>query len=791
MTRTKLQILTTSAILALSITAVSPAIAQNAEAEPAANNNDAPNPNIIIVTARLREESLQDTPLSIQALTAEDLEKSGIADLSDIANFAPGLTLFENTDRGYGQVFLRGMSSTPPVGDTSRELASVFIDGIYYIGGVSGINTDNLERVEVVKGPQSALYGRSTFSGAINFITKKPGNEWSGNVSTTLATYGEFEASGSIAGPIVEDVLAVRVSGKYRNFDGQYRNGLNGQRLGQEEDYSVSGKIFFTPSDRFSLSLSASYLEQDDGAPSTVLTGKQPIHNFTSPSGRTFFQGVLPVETVIEQNVFPSDRANIFSANFATFSADPFTDFDRIGLLRNGMERDFLFTSWDAEYEFAGGYSLSYKGGYSKENAARLYDFELSREENYFGQRTSESDSHSHELRLASPGNDRLRWLVGAFYLQQDLYEQDPGGIFGPGTFASLFGIQPGQVLILPGPRVIVDLDIKNTALFASVGYDFTDQLSLSLEGRYQNDELETPGFPSQSTKAFLPRAILDYQASDDVLLYAVAAKGLRPSVINTQFLQRPTDEQAALIAAFPSLTIGATAPKEQIWSYEVGAKTTLLDGRAVFNVNAYYSDWSDRQVLESLLFDFGAGVSSTLVTIGGSDVEAYGIELQSSLQITPELMAGVNAAWNKTRLTGDGKDGNIARFLLVDTVDGQRLPQSPEISGTFMTEYRNRFGSSDTEYFLRGEAIYVGSRFASTLNLTETGDSLDINLRAGIDTDNFGVSVFVENLLQDKTFESVRSNADCATDPNCGLSAYEAVLPKKRQIGITIKGKF
>lgn len=781
----------TTTLISLVSAFAAPASAQlNSQQQDAVVDN-ADNSKMIIVTARLREENLQETPLSIQAITSEDIEASGIADLADLANFAPGIAVFENTDRGYGQVFLRGMASTPPVGDTSRELASVFIDGIYYVGGISGINTDGIERVEVVKGPQSALFGRSTFSGAINFITKKPTDTWSGNVSSTLATDGEFEASGSLAGPIIDDVLGIRVSGRYRDFDGQYRNQLNGQRIGQERDYSLSGKLFFTPSDSFKMSLSASYLNQNDGAPSTVLTGKQPIHNFTSASGSTFFQGVLPGVTEIEQNVFP-DTANILDLNTSTtpFSFDPFTDFGRLPLLRNGLKREFLFTSWDAAYEFPGGYSLSYLGGYSSENAGRLYDFEFSEEENYFGARTTDSDSHSHELRFSSPDDDRFRWLVGAFYLRQDLFERDPGGIFGEGVFGR-FGLMSGQVVVRPGPRTIVDLQITNSALFGSASFDITDQFTISLEGRYQNDELEDPNFPKQSTKAFLPRAILEYQANDDVLLYAVASKGLRPTVINSQFIARTEAEQAALRVAFPTLVINDTAPKEEIWSYEIGAKTTLLDGRLIFNVNGYYSDWSDRQNLQSLLFDFGAGIQSTLVTVNGSDVKAYGIELQSSVQVTPEWTAGVNFAWNKTELSGDGSDAIISRFFLDNTVNGQRLPQTPEFSGTFITEYRNQFGNSDVEYFLRGEAIYVGSRFASTLNLTETGDSIDVNLRAGIETDHFGISLFVENLFQDRTFESLRSNADCATTSACSLRAYEVVLPRKRQFGVTLKGKF
>lgn len=774
-----------AALIAAGIYNVQPAAAQDAGAE----NSDAPG-NTIIVTARKREETLQDTPLSIQVFTAEQIAKSDIADLDEIAAFSPGVTLFENVDRGYGQVFIRGMQNTPPVGDTSRELASVFIDGIYYVGGVSGINTDNVERVEVIKGPQSALYGRSTFSGAINFITRTPDDELSGNVRMKLATDQNFEASGSLEGGIVPGVLAARVSGKYRTFGGQYRNQLNDERLGEEEDWSLTGQLYFTPTPSLSAKLTATYFEQDDGPTASVLTGKQPTQTITTPSGATFYDGVLDWDGIVEQNAFPSDPADIFGFDFATFSTVPFSDFDRLGRLESGLSRDFLFTSWNVEYEGGAGYSVSYLGSYSKDDTARLYDFELSSENNYFGSRQTDSKAHSHELRIASPGGDRFSWLVGGFYMEQDLYERDPGGIFGPGVFG-FAGITGEQVIILPGPRTIVDLEIKNKAVFGSLDFDVTDSFSVSLEGRYQEDELTDPNVPPQKTKAFLPRAIVEYQATPEVMIYAVAAKGLRPTVINTQFIQLTPAEQDALRAAYPELDINPTAPKEEIWSYELGAKTTLLDGSIIFNINGYYADWKDQQVLQSLLFDFGQGVASTLVTVSGSDIEAYGIEAETAVEVTPEFGLSANVAWNHTALVGPGSDAIIARFLLEDTADGQRLPQTPEFSGSIIADYQRDGVFGDTGIFLRAEGIYVGSRYASTLNFTETGASFDLNLRAGLQTDRFRVSVFVENLFDDKTFESLRSNADCATTAACSLRAYEAVLPRKRQFGVVAEANF
>ena len=758
------------------------AFAQQQAAAQSSAETGADDGNAIIVTARKRSETLQDTPLSIQALSAKDIERSNISDLSDIAAFAPGVSLFENTDRGYGQVFIRGMQSTPPVGDTSRELASVFIDGVYYVGGVSAINTDNIERVEVIKGPQSALYGRSTFSGAINFITKTPGDTFKATLRGKAATDDNYEVNGSIEAPIASGILAARISGMYRTYGGQYSNQLNNAPLGEERDWSLSGDLHFTPSPNFTAKLKVMYLDQDDGPPATVLTGKKPVHNFTSASGATFYRGVLKWDGIVAQNVFPSSASDVFG--FAG-SLTPFTDFARIGRTTTGLSRSFLFTSADLKYQTDSGYAINYLGSYSRDMAVRLYDFDFSRENNYFGSRKTNSDANSHELRISSPSTNRFRWLAGGFYMRQKLFERDPGGIFGPGVFGAL-GITANQVVVGAGPRTIVNLKIVNKAVFGSFDFDATDKFTISVEGRYQSDDLTDPNFPKQTTNAFLPRAILQYKASPDVMIYASAAKGLRPTVINSQFIQRSATEQAALRAAFPQLSIQATAPKEQIWSYELGAKTTLMDGRLTFNINGYYSDWQDRQDLQSLLFNFGSGIASTLVTVSGSDVEAYGIEASASMAVTPEFSLTGNLAWNHSALIGPGSDANIARFALDPTPNGERLPQVPKFSGTIIGDYRMKSG-----LFVRAEGVYVGSRFADTLNLAETGASFNVNLRIGFAKDNYKITFFADNLFNDMTFESLRSNADCATTSACSLRAYEAVLPRQRQFGVILESSF
>lgn len=751
----------------------------------------------VVVSARKRSESLQDVPLSIQVFTDEEMARANILDLNGVANFAPGVSLFENVDRGYGQVFIRGMQNTPPVGDTTRELASIFLDGVYFTGGVGAISTNNIERVEVLKGPQAALLGRSTFSGAINFVTKTASMEPGGNVMVTAASDEDYRFMGSVEGPLIDDVLAGRIEGRYTEFGGQYTNSLNGEALGEREDQAISGQLFFKPGDTFTAKFTASILEQEDGPAASTLTGKVGTHNFTSPSGRTFVNGNVPLVGPIAQNQLPQNDSDFLT--LPPVPLVPFTDLGRLPRRSTGMDREFEFYSLDLSYDIGGsGYQIAYLGAYSDEKVRRVGDFELSAEDNYFLARSTGSESTSHELRLTSPDDQRLRWLAGLYYLEQELYERDPGGIFGPGVFGFL-GVQPGQVAVLAGPRTIVDRKIENSAVFASVSFDVTEKLTLSLEGRYQVDDLEdtldrtTGEAISGDTTAFLPRLTADYRLSENVLLYTVVAQGLRPTTINSQFAARTESEKQIIRNEFPELDIDILAPKEEIWSYEVGAKTQTPDGRGTLNLNFYYADWTDRQDLQSLLADVnGDGApDSTLVTVSGTDVEIMGLELEGSYYLTDNWFTSLTAAWNDTELTDAGQDANIARFLLQPTPNGQRLPQTPEWSATLISQYSSTFGEAQTRWFVRGEGIYLGSRYASTLNIAETGDSFDVNFRAGLESGAYSVTAFIENAFDDDTFESMRSNADCATSTACALSAYEVILPRKRTYGVTLQMRF
>jgi len=177
----------------------------------------------IVVTARKRSETLLEIPLTVSAFSADDIEQAGYTTISDLIEAVPGVQYgsFEAEGRGDSASF-RGVATN--TGDPTLQNSSKFIDGVYVSGSLFTALLSDLERVEVIKGPQSALYGRATFSGAINYITKKPSNEFEGSISATVAEYDEIQLSGSLSGPIVEDRLAIRISGGLLSKGSEYNN---------------------------------------------------------------------------------------------------------------------------------------------------------------------------------------------------------------------------------------------------------------------------------------------------------------------------------------------------------------------------------------------------------------------------------------------------------------------------------------------------------------------------------------------------------------------------------------
>jgi len=238
--------------------------------------------DVVIVTARKTEQSIQDVPLAITALGALELQAAGFEDIINISKAAPGLfieSINGTSARVQTQPRFRGI--TFDSNSLLQRTATVFVDGILTSGGLQSIDVNEVERVEIIKGPQSALFGRNTYSGAINYITKDPSSDFGGHFSALAATRDKYNVSGGIEGGLIGDTLTGRISGAYNSKGGHYDNAaVDGQELGEETDRNVNATLAFAPTDNFKLKLRGTYYETDDGPAAVIRVAGLAEHNF-------------------------------------------------------------------------------------------------------------------------------------------------------------------------------------------------------------------------------------------------------------------------------------------------------------------------------------------------------------------------------------------------------------------------------------------------------------------------------------------------------------------------------
>jgi len=641
----------------------------------------------IVVTARRRDESLLDIPLSLSAFTAEDIERAGYSNISDLITAVPGVTYesFEAEGRGASPSF-RGVATN--TGDPTLQNSSSFVDGIYLSGSLFTLLLGDIERVEVIKGPQSALFGRATFSGAINYITKKPGNEFEGNVRATVAQQDKRELLASVSGPIIDERVAFRLSAGIFEQGSPYRNVTNGTRMGEQDIKSFSGALRFTPSERLTADLTVAYTEAEFGEAARAVTALN--------------RGQL---------AFPA--ASVIGGN---------TD----QLSNPGLDSETWRTGLTVNYEFASGHELTYIAGAGQEKTRNETDNDYQPAQNLglfflcsgpfagpgcdlFQTVTDRKlSSVFQELALRSNADDQLRWLAGVSYFEEDFDTARIRNFRQPPDFKTS----------------------KNLSLFGSVSYDFTEQLTVGLDARLQRDtiQVQVPERGRNQKDDFtsvLPRLIVEYDINGDTLVYFSAARGNKPGTFNP--------------SAPPEFL---TVDEEKLWQYELGTKLMTWDGRLSFQAAAFRIDWKN----QSFRFnDPDLTVGSYFINAGETDIN--GFEFSLSVNLAESLVASLAYNWVDAEFQVFESSTALAVLGTAD-VSGNKTPRTPKNSLFGSLQYNRAlpwFGGS-TEWFARADVSYRDSMFIDELNLETLGSRTLVNLRVGIDTGAVRTTVFVDN---------------------------------------------
>jgi iron complex outermembrane receptor protein len=776
----------------------------------------------VVVTARKRKELMLDVPISMQAYSAQELQAQGAKSLQDIKNEA-GFSFAETVNastvsggRAWGQLAFRGL-----VGDSMNWYDSsggVFIDGIAVSGGLGSVNFIDASRVEVLKGPQNAFFGRSTFGGAINIITRDPSTHFEGQAGTSMSNRGSIDSDLTVEGPLVSGLVRGRVT-VVSNHKAAIAQASDGGDLGEQGTKSVSTTLLITPSEDFWIRLRGHYQKDDD---SSAAVGTVVFNGNTSCAGQTFsgsnaqgqpqpFSPVVPyncgtVPSMGSAGVRLDANTNIPSAVYAAFVHNslnaPFAD-DAPKLDHTGMARETIRTSAQLGYHLPYQMDLAVNIGHNQSNTMTIWDLDRFTAPLFINASPILTHDTTADIRLSTDPSAHLRGLLGVSY------------------FTSLF--QQSQIdYNLPFGATAPNVNTGNwqnyyskvPALYGSVEYDITSQLTAVADARYQSDQI-TSTSPYDGTQVSskktnsLPRLSLRFSPDHDTSVYISGAEGVQPLSTNAGYSAASTAGKAYIASIVPGSS--DFSPQPTLDSYEIGLKQRLFGGKLQYSLAAYQETWKNR-LTNSYVFNPTGCTLATQLTAAcpllatgsyvaiGNEARIRGLELSVDGVITPQWTVGgtldiKNAKWlrynnaTQTGLTGGTPATTTSNF------NGNTVAHVPNVQASLTSTFRQELTAGWTG-FVRGDLTYVGKSWVEDFNISHTSPYARVNLHLGTEKGGVTIETYVKNLFNDKHWDSVGfvtdlSNPALVSAFNFSNQTYLLGWPDPREYGVRARYNF
>ena len=749
-----------------------------------------------MVVARKREESLQEVPISIATFSAEDLEVQGIESLEDIARQSAGVIF----DRGFSpqdtRVVIRGLSPSRGRPNVAVLLDDVDIssEGIRTAGSSLTVNPRliDIERVEVVRGPQSALYGRSAFGGAIHYVTRRPSAERRAKVSIDMSAEGKRELSVLASGPL-SDNFFVGFNAAAWNEDGFWQNTVTGADVGGQQGVGATLTAALDASEALRITARLEYTEDEfDPAAAAASTARSPIPTPANTLGVLFHPNATSVDQPFGVVPLIDDTPILLSPNPRTGEDYP------------GTDREILRGHLRAEFDFSGAMltSITHFGSVEAEqfhDSQRIGDvsvpvppfgISVSGDVNF----VTDTDLFSQELRLNSTGDGPVSWVVGGLYwteeTQHDEYSttcinygfMPPFFSMGQPNFS--LPISCGYWVARIGtevPRYALpwNRDVSHWSAYGLVDWQFNEAWDLGFEARYVSEDLDLVG-PSAGTligNAFgpfiehppnpdliaaeeddsyvAPKLVLRYRPSDDQTYYGSVSRGIKPGGISTLVGPEGFNPDVLRFEA------------EKMTVYELGWKTTWLDNQLRFNGALFYQDFSDKQLTSQYLPP--SGILSTRPE-NASAARILGLEIDTTTVLTDNL----TMRWGYTWLSAEYDEYNKISASLNDVARGglcelttlggettclidltgneiEDIPRHQLFAGI---SWRSPMANGG-EFMVDLDIQYQGARWETEWNLVEFESYMLADLRVGISRDAWSVMAYVNNLFDDDTLRS------------------------------------
>lgn len=790
----------------------------------------------IVVTARKVQERLIDVPMAVTAMTSEQIEQKGIRSLDDVAANTPGLTFSNLQGELLPAPVIRGVA---PINIFGENNVGIFIDGVF-VSGRAGLNFSqlDLDRIEVIKGPQAALYGRNAFSGAINYVSRKPTDVFRADTEVTVGNDGQFRTAVSAGGPLIDGVLKGRLAVSYDKNDGSYDNryvGIGrGADIGGHEYRTGHGVLTWTPSEDFEAELSV-YVSSDliDQTAQGAIAANCEDRNLVNPMLSSRLQNYCGEIPGLGDN--------------GTMAIPQALGEDR------KLTRGSLRLAWDTSVG-----TISSLTGYSALSDSFLIDGGRGMGEeipftylsgliaagppfNRYSQRKtfttgllqieppSTTDEISEELRFTSPADRRFRYSGGLYFYKTEFKGVLRGtvatrplpadfGSFclacaftGPGGWVD-FAQGAGDATFLPwfndkplggGSAEKINLtEDKAFAVFASADWDFRENLTGRIEGRwtrtdknFENKETNGTGDASWNTTDW--RTTLSYKPAANMTVYGSvghAEKAGGFDIQNVQFQDTP----GVNVSAFK------TFDPEKNTTYELGFKSELLNRRLRSEIAVYYIDWSDIVIPQGQESINGRPlVTPTAFNVNSGDASILGAEFSVDVAITDHWTGNFGVAYQDAEY-GDAKLDSyrlFPSFAPDGDIKGNTILWTSEWQATIGAGYQAPL-RGNVDWYLRGDAAYRGKQFQDAGNEAWVPSSTTANAHLGIAReDSWSIELYALNLNgNDKPTGAYRdvffTNTIPGTPPvNNGGSffpwRYSITYPRMEQYGVTWRVRF
>ncbi len=699
----------------------------------------------ILVTARRRNESLQEVPISMTAFTAADIDSAGIETPHDFIALTPNVTIVQVQNAGNSFVTIRGISQNR----NSEPSVATVIDGVL-MSNPAQFNQElfDIEQIEVLRGAQGAVYGRNAIGGAILITTKAPTDEATGRIRVGADNGPGYKVQGSISGPLGNSYTwKYRAAFSYKDTDGYIDNVFLGEEADPYKDVSGRIKLLYEPSDSFSADFRASFSNLDTQALYYQIRSINP-EPFPDPPNLSFGHGSGDLNSVNDTSqpvrvnnagVNTRDLVNVslkldWTSDNGTFTS--ITSYDTLEELLTGDNWDFL------PIAEAG---IPFWFGFPDQNQSQFLDVDII----------------SQEIRYTSSSEGNVRWIVGAFAIATDRFIStgnmvDTGGGVFPvfyeprGNFPFDFATDP----VNPSANFLADSqDNFAWAVFGEVAVDFSDAFEGAFSLRYDEDERENttmtpiaflpniPGFPQGVTGEvrkntwddLQPKLSLRYLASENTTVFGSLSRGFRSGGFNQTGV-------GAVAAANGIPGVGDLFDEETTETIEVGFKGLYMDNRVSTSLTAFHTK------AEGTYFFIFLQANSTQNLGNLLEVEYTGLEFELDANLGEGFDVNLGLGLTDSEITKSNKASDV----------GDKAPNVSEYTVNLGAQYHRPINASgNTEFFLRADYQIIGDTAFFDFDQDDTNDRDPVNLldlRLGISSsDNWTLTLWSKNLLDEK----------------------------------------